>query len=310
MSNARRYKLAFIGSQQSGKTSLVSMLVNPNEKRLTQHKPTIGAALATYKHPNDQSIQFEVWDISGDLRFASLIQLYTRQSNLILLAMNSQSSDDEFNSELKFLRDQIAKIDRDASEFMLVFTKADNENVKPSDDRIQQAKLALNVNDHLVCSAKATLGIEDLRLLILYKAVFKLNQAVKNTTTAPEKTAVTEQKIGFWDNQIAASKFWSRHKTAFKILSIVTLGAFLGLYKVSQCLTRCTSSSTPTLKINSSTNRLPFPQHPTMHSQNNGDEDITFDMMNDGNTLKKPFVLPLTQQQANNPSTLQRQAKL
>jgi len=90
------FKVPLIGDANVGKTSIVSRLTTDIYTGNTT--PTVGVSNVqiTLKH-KDKDVALGIWDTAGQEKFRSLIQLYTRNSSLLILVFDI-SSVDSFHS--------------------------------------------------------------------------------------------------------------------------------------------------------------------------------------------------------------------
>jgi small GTP-binding protein len=81
----RKFKIVMVGTTGVGKTSIVSSFID--DKFESIDKPTIGAAFYTYNSVdiNNNKTKLEIWDTAGQERFLSLIPMYTRGANMIII---------------------------------------------------------------------------------------------------------------------------------------------------------------------------------------------------------------------------------
>ena len=72
-------KIIFLGSIYSGKTSIINILNNNNNNI----QSTIGVEYTLYKK------KFHIWDTAGDERYLSIIPLYYRNADIIIIVIDS-----------------------------------------------------------------------------------------------------------------------------------------------------------------------------------------------------------------------------
>jgi small GTP-binding protein len=85
-------KIILIGNSNCGKTALCNQYIH--SKFIEESQTTLGASFMQKKH-ND--IQIQLWDTAGQERFRSLISIYFRGTNIVLLTFSlhdKQSFDD------------------------------------------------------------------------------------------------------------------------------------------------------------------------------------------------------------------------
>lgn len=78
-----------LGMSSSGKTTLTLRLV---KDKFIQTESTIGGAFLTYVDDENQ-LHYEIWDTAGSERYASLMPMYYRGSDIILLVFDVSNVD-------------------------------------------------------------------------------------------------------------------------------------------------------------------------------------------------------------------------
>lgn len=80
----RAFKVATIGDSSVGKSSIITYLVEGHFDLMTHS--TIGASFKTKKYLiGDESITLNLWDTAGQERFRSIIPMYIRNADVIIL---------------------------------------------------------------------------------------------------------------------------------------------------------------------------------------------------------------------------------
>ena len=74
-------RVTLIGDTNVGKTSIVNYYINKQKSNFVE--PTIGATLLTKKLNNNGTI--EIWDTAGQERYNSLIPMYYRLADIIII---------------------------------------------------------------------------------------------------------------------------------------------------------------------------------------------------------------------------------
>ena len=74
-----KLKLTTLGETSTGKTSIVFRLL---KNYFVTTESTIGASFMTY---NNENIRYEIWDTAGGERFMSLVSMYFRYSDIVVL---------------------------------------------------------------------------------------------------------------------------------------------------------------------------------------------------------------------------------
>ncbi len=87
----KRVKLVLLGNSAAGKTCMVQRMTYGTFN--VNSSPTIGAAYTIYSvEPN---IKIEIWDTAGQERFHSLIPLYARGAEIIVVVIDIEKNIDE-----------------------------------------------------------------------------------------------------------------------------------------------------------------------------------------------------------------------
>lgn len=90
-----RQKIAILGDSGVGKTCLVNRLVF--NMYINYNSSTIGAAYVTYR-VND-NFTFDIWDTAGQERFHSLLPLYLRNANIIIIIIDINQTIENINNQ-------------------------------------------------------------------------------------------------------------------------------------------------------------------------------------------------------------------
>jgi small GTP-binding protein len=123
------YKLILIGNSNVGKTSFINMVVRGSH---IPPAPTIGANFLQLKSViNDILIKIEVWDTAGQERFRSLVPLYYKNTDIILLFFDT--SDYKTFADIRdyWIGDINSNLSEKKCIKILVENKIDKESVIP-----------------------------------------------------------------------------------------------------------------------------------------------------------------------------------
>ena len=100
MSEQRSYKVTIIGDANVGKTSIVQRLCR-KVLNINNTCPTIGAAFQIYTtcvdKPTPISTKMEIWDTAGQERYRSLVPMYMRGANAVILVFDLTKRDSYVN---------------------------------------------------------------------------------------------------------------------------------------------------------------------------------------------------------------------
>ena len=117
-----KYKLIFLGDQSVGKSCILNRFMN--DTFTEEYQATIGLDFQSKNVQIDnQDIHLLLYDTAGQEKFRSLIPMYTRDANIILLVYDI-SSKDSFIHLPDWLQD-LNNINKDNVIFALVGNKSD-----------------------------------------------------------------------------------------------------------------------------------------------------------------------------------------
>ena len=141
--NIAKIKLVLIGNSGVGKTCIVQRMVN-NIFNLNDSS-TIGAAYMIYSI--DKNLKIEMWDTAGQERFYSLLPMYARGAEIIIIVIDiDKNIDEQFVKWNKYIEENQKRFSPNFKLF-LVFNKIDlNEEFeipKPILDQMQYAFISL-----------------------------------------------------------------------------------------------------------------------------------------------------------------------
>ena len=125
------YKISLVGRSGVGKSSFAIKLVRDTFDR--DHEATIGASFLTktinlepYDTPS--SINFQIWDTAGQERYHSLVPMYTRNANIVLLFIDNPNTIDLMHDFKTY------KLEDFPSTIFVVVTKIDTSLRSDYDD--------------------------------------------------------------------------------------------------------------------------------------------------------------------------------
>ena len=151
--------MVLIGNSAAGKTCIVQRMVN-NMFTLNDSS-TIGAAYTIYSI--DKNLKIEMWDTAGQERFYSLLPMYARGAEIIIIVIDiDKNIDEQFVKWSKYIEDNKKRFSSHFKLFLL-FNKYDlNEEFeipKPIMDQTQYAFISL-------VSAKSAHNIDKLKMYL------------------------------------------------------------------------------------------------------------------------------------------------
>ena len=117
----KRIKTVFLGSSGVGKTCVVQRMIYSTFK--TNSSPTIGAAFSLYSvEPN---IKIELWDTAGQERFNSLLPMYARGAEIVVVIIDIEKNmDEQMLKWNKYIQDN-QKLFSPRYKLLLIFNKSD-----------------------------------------------------------------------------------------------------------------------------------------------------------------------------------------
>jgi Ras-related protein Rab-6A len=161
-----KYKLIFLGDQGVGKSCILNRFLN--DKFVEEYQATIGLDFQSKNVQIDnQDIHLLLYDTAGQEKFRSLIPMYTRDANIILLVYEVTSKDSFLH--LNHWLNDLTTVKKDEVIFVVVGNKTDLED-KREVSREEGEQFAKD-NDYLFAevSAKDGKGFQDL----FYKNLFE-----------------------------------------------------------------------------------------------------------------------------------------
>ena len=117
----KKIKLVLLGNSAAGKTCMVQRMVN---NMFNIHSsPTIGAAYTIYSV--ETNIKVEIWDTAGQERFHSLLPMYARGAEIIIVVIDiDKNVDEQFLKWNKYIQEN-EKLFSPYSKVFLIFNKSD-----------------------------------------------------------------------------------------------------------------------------------------------------------------------------------------
>lgn len=116
-----KIKLVLLGNSGAGKTCIVQRMINNIFN--VNNSSTIGAAYTIYSI--DKNVKIEMWDTAGQERFYSLLPMYARGAEIIIVVIDiNKSIDEQFVKWNKYIEDNQKRFSPHFKLF-LVFNKHD-----------------------------------------------------------------------------------------------------------------------------------------------------------------------------------------
>ena len=176
MSKTFKCKCVLLGYQNTGKSCLVDRYVNDKFDNISQ--ATIGCAFSLKHYFIDNSkVVFEIWDTAGNEKYFSILPMYFRNSDIILICIDLSNSDNIMN-EIDYWIEYIDNIiDISSKIICIVGTKSDIKKTNFQNKDIIEEKYPDLF--YIETSAKNNFNIDNL-FSHCAQEVIKQNEALKN----------------------------------------------------------------------------------------------------------------------------------
>ena len=161
-------KVVVVGKVNVGKTSLVLRLVNNVFSRY--ENPTIGASFFTLgRKIDDEDMKIHIWDTAGQERYDSLVPMYMRGADIILIC-SDEPDPDIFKHYIN-----LSLTSTPECTIILVLTKIDDEEVFHNVEDFAE----YNQYDLVYTSALTGKGTKNLEELLTGKPITSVMHADK-----------------------------------------------------------------------------------------------------------------------------------
>jgi len=158
MSSPRPYKIAVVGKESAGKTSLCRRLVK--DEFSESESGTIGAAYSYFslmdKKDEKHDVKLDICDTAGHERYARLLPGHTRGANCVLFVFDQTKP---YNEQIEYFNTRLQKdrdLDPQDAKCYVLITKSDiTPHDKNDEKQINQFKEHRGIKtETIVCSAK------------------------------------------------------------------------------------------------------------------------------------------------------------
>lgn len=124
-SKYKRYKIVLLGNSNVGKSAVTMRYINKNYQDV--YHTTIGCSfMAKILEKNDSKYSLDIWDTAGQERYQSILPMYYRNCNAVLLCFDTSVS---MALNIKFINYWLKEIDEHSDNkdraIILVGTKVD-----------------------------------------------------------------------------------------------------------------------------------------------------------------------------------------
>lgn len=161
-----KFKIVLLGLSGVGKTSIMNRFVNGTFYDYID--TTIGALFFNIKHyvHNGKLIDMQIWDTAGQERYRSLIPMYARSADVVLIVYDiSDVNIGDIKFWCRFVTTTFGKND-----MPLVYLVGNKSDIVNSEDIHQNRKLIsdsidctqVTISDHFTTSAKSGNNIDNL----------------------------------------------------------------------------------------------------------------------------------------------------
>ena len=186
----RHYKMIFIGDQKAEKSSILHRLYN--DKYEKDYQATIGLDFLSKKVViNGEEISLLLYDTAGQEKFRSLIPMYIRDANIILLIYDITQKD-----TFIFIKDWLKEFSNLCKDFILVLVgnKLDLEDKRKVTKKEAEEYAKKNGLLFGEVSAKTGKGMHELFNSILYPEMAKKFKIGKNRNNFNVDNIINENK--------------------------------------------------------------------------------------------------------------------
>ena len=189
-----KYKLIFLGDQSVGKSCILNRFMNDTFSE--DYQATIGLDFQSKNFQIDnQDIHLLLYDTAGQEKFRSLIPMYTRDANIILLVYDIACKE-SFVHLPDWIKD-LTNINKDEVIFALVGNKKDLEGKR--EVTVEEGQKVAQENDFIFqeVSAKTGEGFSDL----FYKNLFEKIRTKFRPGGQQPSTEVNDIKLNLEDDK-------------------------------------------------------------------------------------------------------------
>lgn len=220
--NKKRRRIVFIGSENTGKSSLINRFVN--DRFFNGMDDTIGASCTIYNYSiNDVELLLELIDTSGANRFKRFVREYYTNAHYVIAIfdLTNLSSLLSINDEISFVRSKCPHLP-----IILIGTKLDlKSNIIVQESIINSVISRHNIDKYYRISAKSPVIGNDIK--IIFSAIARdlaATEEINDTLLSPDYII---KKIDEGINRIRTSKSFTYNEQI--LVNAVEKVRYLGL---------------------------------------------------------------------------------
>lgn len=164
------YKTVFIGESGVGKTSIADYA--HRQKFYVHRESTVGASFSVVKYPPDcPRITFHMWDTAGQERYHSLVRMYLRDAQIVIMVFDSTSPESLERIEKNWYPYVLREMPEQQQK-MSIFVLVENKIDLPGSGCVTNRAKAFAVEHGLLyqqTSPANGIGVDDLLLTLTSK---------------------------------------------------------------------------------------------------------------------------------------------
>ena len=130
----KNYKIVIIGDAAVGKTMISNAILNVPFRE--EYQPSVGASIVNIQYTNDltgDTFCISLWDTAGQEEYRSLVNIYFRESNVVLIIFDL-TSHKSFEDVDEWIDEIFANCGEPLPTLLIVGNKSDCDHVVKKDD--------------------------------------------------------------------------------------------------------------------------------------------------------------------------------
>jgi len=169
-------KVCLIGDSGVGKTCMSNSIIGNSFNQFSS--TTIGALYLCKDYQSALDNKLSIWDTAGQERYRSLIPMYARCSNVLILVVCKEKYN--WQESVSYWIDYYFKFATIDSKLLVIFSKVDKEDNKPNADDLKLINEILDQNsieaNILLHSSLTGSGLD-----IIHQELFKLSLKIRDS---------------------------------------------------------------------------------------------------------------------------------